>query len=65
MQRWPDLLVGLSGDERRVLSVAVTDNVLEGWEPSRADIQALVDVVRGYVTTQEYLANLGTSAAAR
>ena len=35
--------------------VAVADNVLEGWEPERADIEALVDVVRGKCTAAEYI----------
>jgi hypothetical protein len=35
--------------------VAVADNVLEGWEPERADIEALVDVVGGKCTTAEYI----------
>ncbi|WP_197503023.1 hypothetical protein [Mycobacterium sp. 1245111.1] len=34
---------------------AVTDNVLEGWEPERTDIEALVAVVRGNCTTAEYI----------
>ncbi|WP_175401458.1 hypothetical protein [Mycobacterium malmoense] len=35
--------------------VAVADNVLDGWEPERADIDALVDVVRRRCTTTEYI----------
>ena len=53
--QWPDLLDGLTGDERRAVIVAVADNVLEGWEPERADIEALVDVVRGKCSTAEYI----------
>jgi len=55
MQRWADLFEGLTSDERRAVIVAVADNVLEGWEPERADIEALVDVVRGKCTTAEYI----------
>ena len=54
-KRWPDLFDGLTSDERRVVIVAVADNVLEGWQPERADIEALVDVVRGKCTTREYI----------
>jgi Antitoxin VbhA len=54
-KRWPDLFDGLTSDERRVVIVAVADNVLEGWQPERADIEALVDVVRGRCTTREYI----------
>ena len=51
--RWPDVLDGLTEDERRAVVVAVADNILEGWEPERADIEALFDVVRGRCTTAE------------
>lgn len=54
-QRWADLFDGLTSDERRAVIVAVADNVLEGWEPERADIEALVDVVRGKCTAAEYI----------
>jgi hypothetical protein len=54
-KRWPDVLDGLTSDERRVVIVAVADNVLEGWQPGREDIEALVDVVRGKCTTGEYI----------
>lgn len=55
MQRWPDLFDGLTVDERRVVINAVADNVLEGWQPGRADIEALIDVVRGKSTTRNYI----------
>jgi Antitoxin VbhA len=54
-ERWPDLLDGLTGGERRAVIVAVADNDLEGWQPERADIEALVDVVRSKCTTAEYI----------
>jgi len=54
-ERWPDLLDGLTGIERRAVMNAVADNVLEGWRPRRTDIEALVDVVRGNCTTAEYI----------
>ena len=54
-ERWPDLLNGLTGVERRAVINAVADNVLEGWQPQRADLEALVDVVRGKCTTEEYI----------
>ncbi|SPM34488.1 hypothetical protein MRAB57_2307 [Mycobacterium rhizamassiliense] len=44
---------------------AVADNVLEGWRPSRADIQALVDVVCGKTTTEEYIDTVRTAPAVR
>jgi Antitoxin VbhA len=39
--------------------VAVADNVLEGWQPERGDIEALVDVVCGKCTTAEYIERVG------
>ena len=39
--------------------VAVADNVLEGWQPERGDIEALVDVVCGKRTTAEYIERVG------
>jgi hypothetical protein len=54
-KRWPDLFNHLTSDERRVVIIAVADNVLEGWQPEREGIEALVDVVRGKCTTTEYI----------
>jgi Antitoxin VbhA len=54
-ERWPGLFEGLTSDERRVVINAVADNVLEGCQPEREDIEALVDVVRGKCTTREYI----------
>ena len=42
---------------------AVADNVLEGWEPKRTDIAALVDVVRGKSTTRDYIESVRESPA--
>lgn len=55
MQRWPELLDGLTAEQRRAVTTAVADNVLEGWQPSRADVQALVDVVCGKASTEDYI----------
>jgi hypothetical protein len=54
-EQWPDILVGLTSEERRAVINAVADNVLEGWRPHRVDIEALADVVRGRCTTEEYI----------
>lgn len=56
-QQCADLLDGLSTDDRRILINAVATNVLAGWRPSRADVMALIEVVRREVTTEEYIAN--------
>lgn len=55
LQRWPDLFDGLTAEQRRVVITAVANNVLEGWRPSRAEIQALVDVVCDRTTIEEYI----------
>ena len=65
LHRWPDLFDGLTAEQRRILITAVADNVLEGWRPSRADIQALVDVVCGNTTTEEYIDTVRTGTADR
>ena len=64
MQRWPDLLDGLSNDQRRAVTNAVASNVLEGWDPSRAHIQALVDLARGDITIDDYTASVRASSVA-
>lgn len=53
--RWPELLEGLTAEQQRSVIGAVASNVLSGWEPSREDIQALVDVETGQMSTEEYL----------
>jgi hypothetical protein len=65
LHRWPDLFDGLTAEQRRIVITAVADNVLDGWRPRRADIQALVDVVCGNRTTEEYIDTVRTSPAVR
>ncbi len=65
LHRWPDLFDGLTAEQRHVVMVAVADNVLEGWRPSRADIRALVDVVCGETTTEDYINAVRTGPAVR
>jgi hypothetical protein len=65
LDRWPDLLAGLSTEQRRIVITAVADNVLEGWRPNRADIGALVDVVCGNTTIEEYINTVRTGQAVR
>jgi antitoxin VbhA-like protein len=65
LHRWPDLFDGLTAEQRRIVITAVADNVLEGWRPSRADIQALVDVVCGNTTTEDYTNTVRTGTADR
>jgi hypothetical protein len=64
-QRWPELLDGLTAEQRRAVTTAVADNVLEGWQPSRADVQALVDVVCGKTSTEDYIRSVRAGLAVR
>ena len=64
-QRWPELLDGLTAEQRRAVTTAVADNVLEGWQPTREDIQALVDVVTGKTSTEDYVRAVHTGASVR
>jgi hypothetical protein len=64
-QRWPELLDGLTGEQRRAVSTAVADNVLEGWQPSREDIQALVDIVTGRTSTEDYIRSVRVGMSVR
>ncbi|MGA7133868.1 MAG: hypothetical protein WBZ15_16260 [Mycobacterium sp.] len=65
LHRLPDRFDGLTAEQRRIVITAVADNVLEGWRPSRADIQALIDVVCGNTTTEEYINSVRTGPAVR
>lgn len=64
-QRRPQLLDGLTGEQRRAVTTAVGDNVLEGWQPSREHIQALVDVVTGKTSTQDYIRSVRVGVPVR
>jgi hypothetical protein len=65
LHRWPEFFDGLTAEQRHVVIMAVADNVLEGWRPSRRDVQALVDVVCGKTTTEDYINAVLTGAAVR
>ena len=56
-----DLLDGLTAEERRAVVNAVADNVLEGWRPGRAEVQALVDVMCGRTSTADYIRSVCAS----
>jgi hypothetical protein len=52
--QWPELFEGLSADEVRAVTDAVANNVLEGWQPTRAEIALLCDQAAGRVGFDEY-----------
>lgn len=64
-QRWPELLDGLDDEQRRAVIAAVADNILEGWQPRREDIQALVDVVTGTTSTEDYIRGVTAGVSVR
>lgn len=65
LHHWPDLLDGLTAEQRRAVITAVAGNVLEGWRPSRAEIQALVDVVCDRTTMEKYINTVRTGLTTR
>lgn len=57
-RRWPDLFAGLSDEHKRIVNNAIANNVLEGWEPTRGQVEGLVNVVRGELGAEEHIANV-------
>lgn len=51
-----DALAGLSEEQRRLVDTAVSDNVLEGWDPTPADLGLLTDYAAGKMTAEQYRA---------
>ena len=55
--RWVDEAVEiLAPADRLAVRTAVADNVLEGWQPTKVDIEMLVAVASGATTAEEYRA---------
>jgi len=65
-RRWPDLWVLLPDDEARA---RVSDNLaagrLDGYEPTREDVERLVDTARGAVSTDDAVARIVAEALAK
>lgn len=55
-RRWPELFDGLTDLQVRGVVQAVDNNVLEGWEPQRQDIEFLTRDARGEFTDSEAIA---------
>lgn len=60
-----DTLQRLTAEDRRAVETAVADNVLEGWEPSPADVGRLAQLAAGDITFDEYRASIGETAQRR
>lgn len=53
---WSEVLDALGPEQRRALVTAVADNVLEGWEPTTAEISLLAEYAAGKITAEQYRA---------
>jgi hypothetical protein len=62
-QRWPELFVGLTTSQSRILNYVIADNVLEGWQPTQADIEDLIGFVRGDIAIDDYIARVRADLA--
>ena len=54
--RWPELFAGLTDTQVRGVVQAIDNNVLEGWDPQREDIEFLTRDARGEFTEDEVIA---------
>lgn len=54
--RWPELFAGLTDTQVRGVVQAIDNNVLEGWDPQRADVGLLTRSARGELTDAEVIA---------
>lgn len=62
---WPELFVALTVSQRRILDNAIADNVLEGWEPTRADVEDLIGFVRGDLSIADYIERVRADLSVR
>lgn len=53
---YPELFGQLDDRQARALHNAISNNVLEGWEPTRDDIADQIDVIVGRITDGELVA---------
>lgn len=56
VRTYPDLFGQLDDRQARALHNAISNNVLEGWEPTREDIADQIDVILGRITDDELVA---------
>jgi hypothetical protein len=52
--RWPDLFVGLTPGQRRTVVRNLARSWHDGWEPTRSDVDDLVQYVVGEISEAEY-----------
>ncbi|GAA1890441.1 hypothetical protein [Williamsia serinedens] len=53
---YPELFAQLDDRQARALHNAISNNVLEGWKPTRDDIADQIDVILGRITDEELFA---------
>lgn len=56
--RWPELFRGLTDRQVRGVVQAIDNNVLDGWDPQRDDIEFLTRSARGEFTEGEEVAEV-------
>ena len=56
--RWPELFSGLTDLQVRGVVQAIDNNVLEGWDPQRDDIEFLTRSARGEFTVDDEVAEV-------
>ena len=54
--QWPDLLTGLTGDQAHAIRQVIASSALEGYLPTRAEVEELVRIIRGEITVEEAIA---------
>ena len=52
----PDLFTDLTAQQKRALNSAISNAVLEGWDPTREDVELQVKYARGELTSEQILA---------
>lgn len=56
VRKYPDLFAGLDDEQVIAITRAIDNNVLEGWEPDRDNIELLARLERGSLTWDQYTA---------
>lgn len=65
IRRWPELFADLTDTQVRAVVQAIDNNVLEGWDPQREDIEFLTRDARGEFTDDEAIAEAVALATRR
>ncbi|MGJ0121718.1 hypothetical protein ACQ7HM_21155 [Williamsia sp. MIQD14] len=63
--RYPELFADLTDAQARSVHNAIANGVLEGWEPTRADVAEQCDAAAGRIGIEEIVSRARGGAAAR